>query len=375
MESILEQDNTMEEAFVISKMTRLLTKIYETNFFEDTITSEQEPIEEIKKSVHINLTNNCNMRCKHCYMSAGIIPEQRIEIEEIISKVEEINKEIGFTNIVISGGEPLTFPNILELLNMLSKNDITLFTNGTLITNENYETICNSCKEIQISFEGLSERGYENVRGKGNYSKVIKAIDLIKSKNVRLILAITVLPDYVNEIKENLIKFVENLSYDNIEIRLNSEIELSGNALNLNFENYDKNEVDKVILSLMKELKDMGISIEYNSGRNIHFQNCGIGANIIINYDGNIYPCFKFTDIKKSMTDSIIEVFQDFNDLNLKTSAKYIERCQKCELKYICAGGCRIDNYLATGSMLVPNCDERYKENQYRRIISEYLRG
>lgn len=280
-----ENCNSIDEELVIDRMTSLLTKIYETNFFQDVEISEEEPIEKIKKSVHINLTNDCNMRCVHCYMSAGMLEEQRLDFEKIVAKIEEINEEIGYTNVVISGGEPLVYPEIIDLLNKLSKNYITLFTNGTLITEENYENICDNCKEIQISFEGLTEEAYEQVRGKGNYSKVKKAIELIKRKNVRLILAITILPSNLNNIQQHLKSFIESLAYDNLEVRLNSEIEMSGNALNLDLKKYNKKDADELIIELMKELNDIGISIEFNSGRNTHFQNCGIGANIVINYD------------------------------------------------------------------------------------------
>lgn len=308
-------------------------------------------------------------------MSAGMLEEQRLDFEKIVAKIEEINEEIGYTNVVISGGEPLVYPEIIDLLNKLSKNYITLFTNGTLITEENYENICDNCKEIQISFEGLTEEAYEQVRGKGNYSKVKKAIELIKRKNVRLILAITILPSNLNNIQQHLKSFIESLAYDNLEVRLNSEIEMSGNALNLDLKKYNKKDADELIIELMKELNDIGISIEFNSGRNTHFQNCGIGANIVINYDGNIYPCAKYTDIKKNMDDSVKEIITDFNILNTATSIKYIPACKECELKYICAGGCRIDNYLSNGSMIIPMCDENYKEKKYRSLIAEYLRG
>ena len=68
-------------------------------------------------------------------------------------------------------------------------------------------------------------------------------------------------------------------------------------------------------------------------------------------------------------------IFEQFNELNRNTSNDFIKKCRSCELKFICAGGCRVDNYNRTGNMLSPICDEKFKENIYRDLLQEYLRG
>ena len=110
--------------------------------------------------------------------------------------------------------------------------------------------------------------------------------------------------------------------------------------------------------------------------KNVKFNNCGIGTNIIINYDGKIYPCHKFnTPFHFEIDTDIDKVFKEFNDINNKTSSLFMKECNKCELIYICSGGCRIDNYNSNGDMKVPICNEVYKEKQYQKLIYEYLRG
>lgn len=370
------EENHCEDEYVIKKVTSLLSKIDDTSFYKESASVGEESIESIPKLVHINLTNNCNLRCAHCYMAAGKTKEIRLNIDIICAIVDKINEINGTSDIVISGGEPFMFPKLLELLKRLSNNKITLFTNGTFINETNYRQICKYCDEVQISFEGITEECYEQIRGKGNYKKVRKTIELLKSKNMKIILAITLLPMMLEDVRVNLPKFVEELNYTNLEVRINNEIEMTGNALSMNFEGYDKHMSDKIILELLSSIKNSGAVAEFPGQKNIKFTNCGIGANIVINYDGRIYPCHKFNTPFYFENDTDIDIiFKEFDEINKKTSSDFIKKCVGCELRYVCAGGCRIDNYNINGDMMIPICDDAYKENQYRKLVFEYLRG
>ena len=365
-----------EDDEVIERMTSLLTKVDDTEFYQQTKSLIEEPIESIRKLVHINLTNNCNLRCSHCYMSAGKTKELRLDVDKIVEVIEKINEKNTTSDIVISGGEPFMFPELMELLKRLSDNKITLFTNGTLINESNYKKICDYCDEVQISMEGVSEDCYETVRGKGNYKRVRKAINLLKSEEMRIILAVTLLPSTIEDVREKLPKLVEELNYTNLEVRINNEIEMTGNALTMDFTGYSKKYSDEVILELLQVIKDLGAVTEFPGEKNVKFTNCGIGANIVINYDGRIYPCHKFNSpFYFDLNTDIDTIYKEFDSINKRTSSDYIMKCKACELRYVCAGGCRIDNYNKNGDMLIPVCDDSYKEKQYRKLLYEYLRG
>lgn len=287
--------------------------------------------------------------------------------------MKELEIELGVMDIVISGGEPLMHKKIYELLKGLSKHNITLFTNASLINEKNIDIIANTCKEVQVSFEGISKSSYENIRGPF-YSKVLKSLTLLKERNLRIILAITILPTTMNDINDNLVNFIKELNYNNLEIRLNDEIEMTGNALNMDFTNYDQHKAKQILINQLNNLVNKGLAIKSEKEKNVHFTNCGIGTNIVINSDGKIYPCNKFSNLFYTF-ESAKKLINEFNDLNRNTSNSFIEKCKHCELKYICAGGCRIDNFIQNGDMLKPICDENYKYEQYRKLLNDYLEG
>lgn len=363
--------NTENEC--IAAFTEFLAKVEDCQFYEDAVSETEEPVEAIKKKVHITMTNNCNMRCPHCFVAAGKIPRQELNVDEILSVIAKIKEINGITDIVVSGGEPLIHRDIIKLLQGLKGHNVCLFTNGTLINDENYEVIADCCKEVQISFEGVTHDSYEIIRGRGNYNKALHAIELLKNTGIRITLAITILPATVEDIRENLIPFVDYINYDNLEIRLNDDIEMAGNALSMNFDGFIKDKVDKMMISLVSELQDMGVSKQSSSGRNVKFKNCGIGTNIVIDSDGKIYPCNKFSSYHKELYDDMLEIFHDFNELNRMTSTDFMDRCRKCELRYICAGGCRIDYLKRSGDMTSVHCTPEFKENQYKKLLLDYL--
>lgn len=364
--------NDKSEDECLEIMTNLLAKINDMSFFDSTESMPEESITDIKKTIHIGTTNGCNMRCKHCYMSAGMHQLETVDLDKTISLVSQFNKLYGELEIVVSGGEPLTYKGIYDLLRAIKDNHIILFTNGSLINEENIDCIAECCNEVQISFEGISEEYYSKVRGKDYYKRVINAIELLKSRNIRIVLAITVLPDTLYDVRDNLLPFYDRLEYANVEIRLNDEIDVSGNALNLDLSKYDEKESKDIIVSLMKELRKRNVSIHKDNNRNVRITNCGIGGSVVINYDGKIYPCSKYSDFFFDINTSASIIKDEFDKYNIQTSNENIPKCSGCDLRYICSGGCRIDHYKKTGSMTKVVCDESTKMKQYKQMVLDY---
>ena len=208
----------------ILAFTNFLAKIEDCQFYEDAASEEEEPVEAIKKKVHISMTNDCNMRCPHCFVSAGIVEKQELNVEEILEVIKEIESINGPTDIVVSGGEPLIHRGTLQLLKGLRGHNVSLFTNGVLINESNYRDIADCCQEVQISFEGVTQEAYERIRGRGNYNKALHAIELLKTTGIKITLAITILPSTIDNIHEHLIQFVNLFENEILKIRLNDDI-------------------------------------------------------------------------------------------------------------------------------------------------------
>lgn len=101
-----------------------------------------------------NLTNRCNLKCLHCYASAGsesyeLTTEQCFEI---IDKLSEFKVPL----ILFSGGEPLLRADIFDIAEYAKKKKIrtVLSTNGTLIDKDVAENL-GVFEYVGVSLDGL----------------------------------------------------------------------------------------------------------------------------------------------------------------------------------------------------------------------------
>jgi radical SAM protein with 4Fe4S-binding SPASM domain len=355
----------------------LLEKIEKYQFYANTAISEQECIENISKTIHINLLNDCNLRCSHCFLPAGLLPLSCLPVDTLIDFLKKLFNEVKNPNeIVLSGGEPMLYRGLPKLLRFIkeSENNVTLFTNGLLINKNNITLLKQYVDNIQISMEGFSREKYELIRGKNTYDTLLKTFDLVKEYDIPIVLAITALDEVFDDIEEHLVPFLQRLNFDNITIRINDEVDNKGSALHLNQSNFQQNHDKKIQMrNLLQRLEEFGYYTENTKGRNIHFSNCGIGANIVVNYDGSIYPCFFFEKPFFTLADSPEKIVTYFNNLNKSTGIDKIEGCKSCELKWICNGGCRLQNYLKHGDYTNIFCTEEIKEQKILALFTEAL--
>lgn len=86
------------------------------------------------KSVHLYITNDCNLDCEKCYYRTSSDPKEELSLEQIKTLFKEW-KEYKLTSIAIGGGEPLLHPNISEIVQLAKDMGffIAVTTNGTLL--------------------------------------------------------------------------------------------------------------------------------------------------------------------------------------------------------------------------------------------------
>ena len=61
------------------------------------------------------VTNSCNLRCKHCFVDAGLKIENELSIEEKYKAIDNLHK-LGIKKVTFSGGEPLLDKNLFKYM-------------------------------------------------------------------------------------------------------------------------------------------------------------------------------------------------------------------------------------------------------------------
>lgn len=168
MESLTIEPNTMEKMLL------------------QRAASKQQPI-----NGSLELLPLCNMSCDMCYIRMN-----RSEMEkkgglrtadEWISLGREMQKA-GVLFLLLTGGEPLLFPDFKKLYSELKQMGmvLTINTNGTLLDEEWADFFGeNKPRRINITLYGADDRAYETLcHYSGGFGKTIRAIRLLKDRNV-----------------------------------------------------------------------------------------------------------------------------------------------------------------------------------------------
>jgi len=109
-----------------------------------------------KNILFLSVPNICNSKCYYCYLKPDFFQKAVLSntILDRINKIVYIAKDIGFNEFRITGGEPLIYENVSELLSIFNEKSIsyTLLTNGMNIKNNIELFKENRPKKITISY-------------------------------------------------------------------------------------------------------------------------------------------------------------------------------------------------------------------------------
>lgn len=134
----------------------------------------------------LNITNICNLSCKHCYLQDPGKLEMDLNIfEKTVSQFEEM----GGLKLMISGGEPLIHSRFWELMEILSSYElrVILLSNGTLIDRTTAKKLSGYVHEVQVSIDGI--RSHDLLRGKGSYARSMKGISSLNESGIPVSIA------------------------------------------------------------------------------------------------------------------------------------------------------------------------------------------
>ena len=294
------------------------------------------------KNLMINITEKCNLTCKHCYIT------DKNPIDSPFDKLKEIIKdfyELQGVKLVLTGGEPLLYSHLKELLLYLKDIPLikVLLSNGVLIKKspELIDLLRDNYFEVFVSIDGL-ERTHNDFRDANCFQDSIEGIKTLLKEGITVSVNTMVHKQNLNEFDEmfKLFKSLGNIKNWSIDIPT--------------FEKTTPKSIrDKYEISAKEGgevLRDYGWG-EYHSSESYDF---ACGPNIMaIDVLGVVTKCGFFYD------ENVGNVF----DLALKKSWELLQKnlnwriselnCYElnCEFLEACRGGCRYRAYQATGSI------------------------
>ncbi len=127
-----------------------------------------------------NITQACNLTCKHCYQDATRKPQpDELSWEEKRSVLDQMSESyVPF--VAFAGGEPLVCKDIWRVLEHCRKRQIhvSVATNGTLLTREICHRLADyGVKYVEVSLDSHVAEEHDDLRGlKGAWARSVQGI-------------------------------------------------------------------------------------------------------------------------------------------------------------------------------------------------------
>lgn len=161
--------------------------------------------------VIVEITDKCNFLCKHCFANKH---DYELKVDSWVKIFNNICKK-DIQSITITGGEPLLYKGLFELLSKVKirKTILTLDTNASLINESNIKKIEKHFKKIRISFYGLNRSWHANTQSNAlDEERFWQMLKLVSSSKLKVQVKI---PLFANNVK-NLYQILDKLREFNL---------------------------------------------------------------------------------------------------------------------------------------------------------------
>lgn len=336
-----------------------------------------------REEAHWSITGACNLRCRHCFMSAPSAKHGSPSLDQLLNVADQL-AECGVGCVGITGGEPLVRGDFLKIIEALNEREIgisVIYTNGWLVD----EALLDALEarhvhpNFQLSFDGLGCHDF--LRGvEGAETRTLNALRLLKARGYLVAVSMCLHKGNAHTLRET-VKQLAALGVRSMKIGsmmdegewLSPEVD----ALRLTpaqeqaiFEEYIPQYFeDDAPLSIMLHGSfmytpgDDGWSI-YNErpcslADEKDMPSCGVlTRNFYIGAEGMVAPCMGMCDtgfaknFPNLFETPLREILRDseFVDLCYAKVADVRDRggvCRGCEFIDRCSGGCRNSALLA----------------------------
>jgi len=317
------------------------------------------------ETLTLMITRGCNSNCLHCLLDCRPAEHVRPVDSGIIKRIIDEFAGIGGKGLVITGGEPLTHPDWMEILAFACSRrgllDVCLQTNGALMSDDDIQGLLSlpiDRLSLQISLEGVNSGTHDHVRGKGSFEATVKTMGRLCKAGLgeRITVELTEMSHNYDQLPE-VVKLVHDLGMRRL---VSGTLVKGGRALRSDLvampepsqirgliERYHTDPEFREIYEYMGNIA----AIEWFKGRDNPCDTpCRCISTPFIDYRGNIYPCLMY--LKDSLAfgnvherplgaviAEAIPMWAELPDIS-RERGTVLNDCEGCPGRRHCSGGC-----------------------------------
>ena len=133
--------------------------------------------------LRVSVTDRCNLRCRYCMPPGGVEMlghDDILSYEEIVEVVRAA-VGMGVRHVRLTGGEPLTRRDIVDLVAMVAAitgiDDLSMTTNGVYLTQYAPALVAAGLGRVNVSLDTLDPDRFAEITGGGDVAAVLAGID------------------------------------------------------------------------------------------------------------------------------------------------------------------------------------------------------
>ena len=133
--------------------------------------------------LRLSVTELCNLRCRYCMPEEGVCKlrhDQLLTQEEMLQAVRAAAR-LGVTKVRVTGGEPLTKPNILSICRGVADTpgigEVAITTNATRLAELALPLREAGVKRVNISLDTLDPEKYAYMTRRGDLREALTGIE------------------------------------------------------------------------------------------------------------------------------------------------------------------------------------------------------
>jgi len=208
--------NTGKDLIAINSSRSITKTIRAQKFWADL--DEKSARKEIPLKATYELTYQCNLSCRHCYIPkkkrSRIDGKKKEELSysEACSVLDQL-AELGCFHLNLTGGEPLSRPDFFRILVYAKRKGfyVILLTNATLITSSVADGLRDLIDRVDITLYGLTAKTFQEIsRIPGSLTRCLEGIQCLKKRHINMTIKMMVMTLNLPEF-DRIKTFADNL--------------------------------------------------------------------------------------------------------------------------------------------------------------------
>lgn len=340
-------------------------------------------VNEVENVLVIATTQRCNMSCAMCYADAHNPLKQEMSSRQIKAIIDQLGRmpwQNGISRVALTGGELFTREDALELIGYVQEKGYfaQVNTNATLLTHNHIRRLAEFPRlKMSISLDGSRPELHDAIRGQGMFEATTSNIRALCNGGVSVAVNMFVHAGNLDDIGDTL-RLADSLGAQRFNCL---------NMMHVGRANTSraKRHLEAVPLAMFyrklfetirhePRLQEMMMDSTFANqlmgvAAGVKSHSCGIGTNraVYVKADGSLYPCadtalpdFRLGNLLHEELGKIWEASPMLKRLRTLDVDTMNAKCAACDVRYVCGGNCRGENYQTTGDISCPHfkCEE-----------------